>query len=119
MRENAVSAATRDLTAAVDELHSTLRARMPEPEHGRFFPELHRLPALRIALALCRDASTGDGLAQRFKRVPDEYLDRSEGTVRCVCGETVPQGDLTPCPGCDRWFAGDEGGVWAARVPES
>jgi hypothetical protein len=57
------------------------------------------------------------GLVQLFKRVPDEYVDRSTSTVRCVCGAVTDFGDLHRCPGgCGRFFAADESGAFAARV---
>jgi hypothetical protein len=47
--------------------------------------ELQRFPALQIALRLCVDRSDPHdvrGLVELFKRVPDEYIDRS--TSPCV-----------------------------------
>jgi hypothetical protein len=78
-----------------------------------------RFPALRVALTVCRDVTAGEGLVQRFRRIPDEYVDRAERRVRCLCGASVPFGDLQACPGgCGRWMASDSSGAWAAKFEE-
>lgn len=80
---------------------------------------------LALALRLCRDGA--DGLAGHMRRVPEDYVavavrlqDRQEvRTVLCPCGgaQEVRAG-LVECS-CSRWFAADEGGVWAIRLPEA
>lgn len=79
--------------------------------------DLNRLPGLALALRLCRDGD--DTLAKRLVKVPDEHRDGL--TVHCLCGaDTVATGYLEPCAGdCGRWFAGDESGVWSARLDAS
>jgi hypothetical protein len=70
---------------------------------------------LQVALRFCRDVSTGEGLVSRFKRVPESYVDRRAGLVTCPCGEQHAIGPLVEAA-CGRWFAGDESGVWAAKL---
>jgi hypothetical protein len=106
---------------ALEEIGDHLRALNDRPREARPGRSAHmrRFPALRMSLAFCRDVrGVGDveGLAQLMRRVPDEYVDRAERAVRCVCGASVPFGDLAACPGsCGRWFAADESGAWAVR----
>lgn len=96
-----------------------LRA-VPAADRG-YVSELQRFPALQIAVRLCVDRTDPKdvrGLVELFKRVPDEprYIDRSQGLVHCPCGADTPFGDLHQCSGCDRWYAADESGAFAARV---
>lgn len=116
MKDNAVSLATRDLTAAVDGLHATLRERLALPEQPQHNPPLHRPGLLWSAVRLCADRENGVSLAQKFQRVPESHVEASESRVRCVCGHAAPFGDLAPCPGdCGRYFASDESGCWVVR----
>jgi hypothetical protein len=106
---------------ALDGIRTDIRALRTVPVADRgYVSELQRFPALQIALRLCVDRTDPHdvrGLVELFKRVPDEYLDRSTSTVRCLCGHVTAFGDLHPCPGgCGRWFAADESGAFAARV---
>jgi hypothetical protein len=106
---------------ALDGIRTDIRALRTVPVADRgYVSELQRFPALQIALRLCVDRSDPHdvrGLVELFKRVPDEHIDRSTGTVRCLCGAVTAFGDLHPCPGgCGRWFAADESGAFAARV---
>lgn len=122
MKDNAVSLRTRELTAAVDALHGTLRERLPvpAPDPRGYVADLARFPALRMALRFCVDVRAPgdvDGLASLVKRVPEKYVDRERRVVRCLCGEEVAWGDLRECGGgCGRWFAVDESGAYAARL---
>jgi hypothetical protein len=107
---------------ALDGIRRDVRALRTVPAADRgYVSELQRFPALQIALRLCVDRSDPHdvrGLVELFKRVPDEprYIDRSRSLVHCPCGASVPFGDLHPCSGCDRWYAADESGAFAARV---
>ncbi len=104
--------------AAVEQIEVNLRAlhAKPAPEHRPGAHELRRFPALRAALACCRDVKAGEGLAELFRRVPDEYVNGTERVLSCVCGASVPFGDLQECPGaCGRYFASDGSGAWAAK----
>jgi hypothetical protein len=83
---------------------------------------LDALDGIRTDIRALRTVDRSDphdvrGLVELFKRVPDEHIDLSTGTVRCLCGAVTAFGDLHPCPGgCGRWFAADESGAFAARV---
>jgi hypothetical protein len=106
---------------ALDGIRADVQALRTVPAEDRgYVSELQRFPALQIALRFCVDLSDPKdvrGAVQLFKRVPDEYVDRSTSTVRCVCGAVTDFGDLHRCPGgCGRFFAADESGAFAARV---
>jgi hypothetical protein len=116
-----VATATEDVAGAVDALRKTIERHMPipVPEPRGYVARPKRYSALQIGLRLCVDVEAGTSLAQKLRPVPAEYLTDDDGvvTVRCVCGETHERVELHECAGCDRWFVGDESGVWAVRLP--
>lgn len=61
------------------------------------------------------------GLAQHFKRVPDQYVTSLEGDVQiaCLCGAetSVRPGEMVRCE-CPRLFVGLHGSALSYRPPE-
>lgn len=112
-REERTLAAVDRLAASIEMGVRELRARQ-EPVEPPVEPPW-RFPALRIALRLCVDVEARDALVSRFRRVPAEFVDRSERVVRCPCGESHPYDGLVE-GSCGRWLTGDESGVWAAKL---
>jgi hypothetical protein len=113
-----LTAAEERHAAAVERIEQLVRALHTKPREERTgsVEGLHRFPALRVALRYCRDVEAGEGLVQRFVRVPESHVRAAERVVTCVCGAEVPFGDLKPCPGsCGRYFAADGSGAFVAR----
>ena len=121
MKDNAVSARTREVADEVEALRRTIEERMPIPvADPRGYVSEPALPsAAMLGLSFCHDYETGESLAKLLKRVPAEYV--TEQAVQCLCGAEVVRARLwTECPGeCGRLFIADEFGAYAVRLPET
>jgi hypothetical protein len=111
-------AAQEDLVRAVDDLAHIVAQHGPGPVFGDrgYRSNPIRQDWMAAAIRFCRDGD--DGLAQRFKPVPSEFIDGD--TVKCVCGTVVPvpAREFVECPGGCRWFLQDDSGFWAAQLPQ-
>jgi hypothetical protein len=112
-RQERATAAVERLAAVIESGARDLRDRERVPEAAVGTP--WRLPGLQLALRFCVDVATGDGLANHFRPVPAEYVDREAGTVRCPCGMVHAVTGFSEAE-CGRWFAGDASGVWAVKL---
>lgn len=125
-KESAIVGRTREIAEAVQDVRAVIERHLPvirdEADVRGYQTYPKRLRALHLGLSLCVHAPTGDSLAKRLKVVPAEYIDRApdgKTTVRCLCGAEHERAELVECPGgCNRWFVGDDSGVWAVRLPE-
>lgn len=129
MQEDAAVNAIRGLTTAVHDVADAVHARHDD-EHG-YRGKLRTPWALELAFRFCRfrdEEGVWHGLAEHTKRVPDEHVSKActigRGpecwVVQCACGQTeFVAAALVECRGdCGRWFAADEWGPWALRLPE-